>query len=142
MSMSLDTKDFQRLLSEIDKKGLDIMEAADKALTETSELIAENLTTAAAPYAGKGRKGYATGRMYGTIIRDKPVWIGNVAEVKAGFRVRDALESIFIMYGTPRIQKDTKVFNAIKGTKTKKQIQERQEEILMEYMSLGGKDGH
>lgn len=138
MSMKLDTKDFANLVTMLDKKGKDVKEAADEALSAAADLIAENLTTAAAPYAGRGRKGYATGRMYGTIIHDAPTWEGSIATVKAGFRIRDALESVFIMYGTPKIPKDTKVYNAIMGTKTKKQIQKEQEEILMKYMGLEG----
>ena len=137
MSMKMDTKDFADLLRMIDKKGKDVKAAADDALTATSELISQNLTTAASPYAGRGRKGYATGRMYGTILHDRPTWEGNIATVKAGFRIRDALESIFIMYGTPKIAKDTKVYNAIMGTKTKKEIKAKQEEILQKYMELG-----
>ena len=139
MSFKMDTRDFQNLLIELDKKGKDAKVAADEALQITGNLIAENLTTAASPYAGKGLKGYATGKMYGTILRnERTEWNGNTATVRAGFRIRDALESVFIMYGTPRMAPDKKVFNAIQGTKTKKQIKEKQEEILREHMGLGG----
>lgn len=138
MPFKMDTRDFQSLLIELDKKGTDAKEAADEALQVAGDLIAENLTTAASPYAGKGLKGYATGRMYGTILHERPEWSGNTATVRAGFRIRDALESVFVMYGTPRIAPDKKVFNAIEGTKTRKQIKEKQEEILRERMGLGG----
>lgn len=136
MSMKMDTKDFANLLTAIEKKGKDVKAAADEALTATSDLISQNLTTAASPYAGRGRKGYATGKMYGTILHEAPTWEGNTATLKAGFRIRDALESIFIMYGTPKIAKDTKVYNAIMGTKTRKEIQQKQEEVLQKYMGL------
>ena len=138
MSMKLDMKDFQELVTIIAKKGEDAQEAADEALSAAADLIAENLTTAASPYAGRGRKGYATGKMYGTILHERPEWSGSIATVRAGFRISDALESVFIMYGTPKIPKDTKVYNAIMGTKTRKEIQQKQEEILSEYMGLGG----
>lgn len=136
MSMRLDTSELQKMLEAISKKGKDVKDAADEALSATSDLIAENLKTAASPYAGRGRKGYATGRMYGTILHEAPEWQGSTATLKAGFKIRDALESVFIMYGTPRIAKDQKVYNAIMGTKTRKEIQKRQEEILLEYMGL------
>lgn len=115
--------------------------AVDHALWETQKLIQNNLTTAAAPYASKGGglKGYATGKMYGTIIKDGGVtWEGSVATIDAGFRIREdgGWHSIFVMYGTPRMAKDTKVFNAIKGTKTKKEIAEKQQEIMSRYITL------
>ena len=138
MPFTMDTKDFQNLTQMLEKKGKDVKAAADEALAATTDLIAENLTTAASPYAGRGLKGYATGRMYGTILHERPEWKGTTATVRAGFRIRDALESVFIMYGTPKIAKDTKVYNAIMGTKTKKEIQQKQEEILLEHMKLGG----
>lgn len=136
MTMKLDTAELQNMLEAISKKGLDVKAAAEEALTATSDLIAENLKTAASPYAGRGRKGYATGRMYSTITNGGVEWDGSTATVRAGFKIKDALESIFIMYGTPRIAKDQKVYNAIMGTKVKKEIKERQEEILLEYMGL------
>ena len=41
------------------------------------------------------------------------------------------------MYGTPRMAKDTKVYNAIKGAKTKNDIAKIQQEIMQKYMQLG-----
>lgn len=36
------------------------------------------------------------------------------------------------MYGTPRMKKDTKLYNAIYGTKTQKEIKQIQKEIFEE----------
>lgn len=115
--------------------------AVDDALVKTQTKIQENLRTAAAPYATKGKKGYATGKMYKSIIHNGQVtWQGSKASVDVGFRLRQGgWSSIFIMYGTPRITKDTKVYNAIKGTKTKKEIAELQEETMYKYLQLGEK---
>ena len=42
------------------------------------------------------------------------------------------------MYGTPRMSKDPKVYNAIKGTRTRKAIAKKQEEIMVKHLKLGG----
>ena len=132
---------FEDLAYAIDKAGGDLKSAVDEALVETQKLIQQNVASAAAPYAAKGRKGYATGRMYSTIIGDGAVsWEGSVATVNAGFGISDSggWHSIFIMYGTPRMAKDTAVYNAIKGAKTKKEIEKIQQEIMQKYVILGG----
>lgn len=131
---------FEDLAYAIDKAGGDLKEAVDEALVETQKHIQGKLTSAAAPYAAKGRKGYATGRMYGTIVGDGAVtWAGSIAEVNAGFTLgaSGGWHSIFVMYGTPRMAKDTSVYNAIKGTATKKQIERIQQEIMQKHLVLG-----
>ena len=40
------------------------------------------------------------------------------------------------MYGTPRIAKDVKLYNAIKGTKTQKEIAELQQKVMSEYVNI------
>ena len=132
---------FADLAYRIDAMGGDLHSAVDEALTETQKLVQENVTTAAAPYAKGGNKGYATGAMYNSILDDARIkWNGNVAEVDVGFDLTTTggYHSIFMMYGTPRIAKDTKLFNSIKGTKTRNQIAELQKEIMMKHLSLGG----
>ena len=131
---------FADLAYAIDKAGGDLKAAVYEALVETQSQIQQNVSSAAAPYAAKGRKGYATGRMYGTIVGDGAVtWEGSVAAVNAGFALGEGSgwHSIFIMYGTPRMAKDTAVYNAIKGTATKKQIERIQQEIMQKHLVLG-----
>ena len=132
---------FEDLAAEVDRSDGDLQKAVDEALTETAKYIQSQVATAAAPYAAKGRKGYATGRMYGSIIEDGLVtWNGHVAEVGTGFALNESngWHSIFIMYGTPRMAKDTKVYNAIKGAKTKKEIERIQQEVMQKYIKIGG----
>lgn len=140
--MSITFDGFSTLTDAIDKAGGDLRAAVDEALQEAQKIVQTNLTTGAAVYAGKGRKGYATGKMYSTIIGDGGVeWHGSIAEVKSGFKLNQSTgwHSIFIMYGTPRMAKDPKVYNAIKGTKTRKEIAEKQEKILEEHLSLANR---
>lgn len=141
--MSITFDGFAKLAEDIDAIGGDLHAAVDEALTETQKIVQDNLETAAQIYSAKGRKGYATGKMYASIIHDASIdWKGTVAEVKTGFtsqggNIAGFMHSLFVMYGTPRMMKDVKVYNAIKGTKTRKDIAKAQEEIMMKHLDLG-----
>lgn len=140
--MSILFDGFDDLAAEIDRAGGDLTAAVEDALQQTQEFIQNGLTIAAAPYNGKGLKGYATGKMFGSIVDDRKIYFkGNVAEVRVGFELDKGFHSIFIMYGTPRIKKDQKIYNAIKGTKTQKEIAELQEMVLRKHLNLGGDNG-
>lgn len=140
---------FDQLAEEIDKAGANLKDAVDEALSETQKLVQKKVTDAAKPYASKGEKTpgkYATGDMYRAII-DKPEveWTGMVAEVAVGFDLtaKGGFHSIYVMngtkvHGTPRVKKDQKLWNAIKGAQTKKEIAALQEEILRKYLKIGG----
>lgn len=136
--MSIIFDGFKDLAAEIDRSGGDLQGAVNEALIETQKQIQSNVSSAAAPYAAKGRKGYATGKMYAAIVNDGAVsWHGSIAEVNVGFGLRNGgWHSIFVMYGTPRMAKDTAVYNAIKGAATKKQIAKLQEEVMSKYLHL------
>lgn len=140
-SMKIIGNSFAELAEAVDKAGVDLKTAVNDALVESQKIIQSNLTTGAAPYAAKGLKGYAKGDMYGTIIGDGAVsWFGSVATVNVGFELvqKGGWHSIFVMYGTPRMSKDPKVYNAIKGTKTRKEIVKKQEDTMKKYLKLGG----
>lgn len=146
--MSITFDGFDSLAERIDKIGANLHDAVDEALNETQSIVQENLTVAAAPYTNGGVKGYAKGQMFGSIIKDEGVkWKGNIAEVRVGFDLstKGGFHSIFIMYGVPRhrksnrgISKDTKVYNAIRGVKTKQQIEDAQQRIMEKYLSISG----
>ena len=67
---------------------------------------------------------------------------GDVAEVNVGFNLRQpgGFHSIFIMYGTPRIAKDTRVYNAIRGAKTKKSVEDVQMKVMAKHLKFGGSE--
>ena len=113
----------------------------DEALTETGKYVQEQVNKAAQPYAtkGGGLKGYATGEMFRALKKSNPViWISpHIAEVSVGFDLTAAggFHSIFVMYGTPRMAKNQKLYNSIKGTKTKREVENIQEQIFFKYTS-------
>ena len=138
--MSIIFDGFKDLAAAIDRADGDLKTAVDDALVQTQSLVQSNLVSAAGVYASKGRKGYATGKMYGTIIDDHVIdWSGSVATVRVGFDLGEdgGYHSLFIMYGTAKMSKDIAVFNAIKGTATKNAIAKLQEEIMKKYLNLG-----
>lgn len=143
--MSITFDGFEKLAEDIDAIGGDLHEAVDEALEETQKIVHEELVQAAEIYASanKGKKGYATGKMYKSIINDVRIdWKGTIAEVKTGFtgeggKYAGFMHSIFVMYGTPKMVKDVKVYNAIKGTKVRKEIYDKQEEIMKKHLELG-----
>lgn len=137
--MSITFDGFNDLAHAVDKSGADLKSAVNEALDKTQKLIQDNLIHAAAPYEEGGLKGYATGAMYKTIIKNSGVeWQGTVASVDAGFRIsqKGGFHSIFVMYGTPRMAKDQRVYNAIKGTKTKKDIAALQQQVMKEHINI------
>ena len=138
--MQIISKDLLQMLTKIDKKTGKLKEAADEALTQTQEYVQSSVTSASGAYAGRGKKGYAKGNMFRSIKgNDGVIWKGQVAEVSVGFDFKQngGYHSIFIMYGTPRIKKDTAVYNAIRGEKTRKEIERIQKEVFEKYLSLG-----
>lgn len=131
------------MLEDMDRIGIDIKPAVNEMLERTQDLIQQNLKENAKVYDAKGGglKGYATGNMYRTIIDDHNVtWeTGTVASVNAGFNLKSGggIHSIFVMYGTPRMSKDLKVYNAVRGGNIKRRIKILQKSIIQKYLKLG-----
>ena len=141
--MSITFDGFERLAQEVDRVEGQLEKAVDDALNETFSIVQTETRSASSIYAtkGGGRQGYATGSMYRAIKSDDGVkWKGSVAEVGVGydFDQKGGFHSIFIMYGTPKYDKDPKVYNAIRGTRTRKRVYEAQEKKMREYLSIGG----
>lgn len=115
-----------------------LKKAVNEALTETGKYVQDQVNQAALPYAHGGLKGYATGAMFNALKKDNPViWSSpSVAEVSVGFNLKEkgGFHSIFVMYGTPRMAKDQKLYNSIKGTKTKQHIQNLQEDAMWKQL--------
>lgn len=98
-----------------------------------------------------------TGLVDRSIVTDQKVeWTGNVASIDVGFDLKSGgMPSIFLMYGTPRhapgnqyggpvrqgaqehpgIKADTELFNAIYGSKTQKDIKDKQQKIFTQAIT-------
>lgn len=136
MTLSFDgLEDLARRIDEIEGE---LKTTANEALTKVQHHVQANTRHAAAKYS-KGGTTYSTGRMKSTVKADSgPEWAGNVASVHVGFELYEpgGFHSIFIMYGTPRIAKDTNLYNAIRGARTQKQVREIMENVFIEHARL------
>lgn len=82
------------------------------------------------------KRHHQTGGTESSIQKSSKVgWDGETASVNVGFKISEGgLPSIFLMYGTPRQKKDTKLYNDLYGTKTKKQLIEIQKNIILDEL--------
>lgn len=86
-------------------------------------------------------KHHITGDTEATLDKSMNVtWDGPVASIEIGFKLPEGLPSIFLMYGTPRMKKDTKLYNSIYGAKTTKQVAAVQQEVFQKRIErkMGG----
>lgn len=132
--MQIEFEGFNEAIAKLKSLEGDIRKTTEKALKETHKIVTSNAETAIRPHK-------RTGRTQDTLKRDAAVtWAGTMASVEVGFDIHNGgLASIFLMYGTPRMKKDQKLYNAFYGSKTKKEVHKLQEEIFMdEIAKLGG----
>ena len=153
MKMQLVTNDvMEKMIRFTEGVGKDIKPAVNEALEESQKYIQQELEPAVEPYNGgsshKGKVGqkysWAEGSMSDALIRNPEVeWEANVATVRVGFSSKDRLgfmHSLFVMYGVPAhgkfnhgYGKDAKIYNAIRGVRTQKKIEEIQIEAFKNY---------
>lgn len=130
------------LMYRLDEMEGDLKKATEEALEESAKIVQAEVVKAAAQYQNKGGgKGYATGAMYNAIKRDYQIhWKGTVAEIGVGFNIGadypGGIHSIFLMYGTPRMDKDQKLYNAIFGSKTQRRVWYAQSKVIQKYLGL------
>ena len=118
---------FEEVVARLSKLGADVPKVMDKALTETHKYVTKQVE----PIIAKHR---LTGATEHSLKRTSNVeWAGTLGSVETGFNIRKGgLPSIFLMYGTPRMKRDTKLYNAFFGSKTKNEIMKIQEDIFYE----------
>jgi hypothetical protein len=119
----------QRQLKALDA---DIKQITEAALIRTQEIVTEQAEEAMADKYLPAKGVYSGGDTLKSLYRDKKVyWSGDTASIDAGFSIRKGgLASIFLIYGTPRMKKDQKLYNAFFSKKTKELIQAEQEKIF------------
>lgn len=120
---------YQKKLEEL--AGGDAVERAfESALKASQNVVAKNVSAAM-------MKHVETGDTKRSIIRSAPVeWTGDVASIGVGFKISaGGLPSIFLMYGTklhgqPHISPDRNLYNAVYGSKVRKEILQIQKEAF------------
>ena len=115
--------------------GSDYMKkGVEKALIESKKHVTPLIEQAVVNLPAGGR--YSTGDTKKSIDKDMTVqWEGMTASIKVGFDFKESgLKSIFLMYGTPRMQPVKGLKSAIYGAKTKKEIAELQEKVMWDII--------
>lgn len=131
--LKLDFPGFDQLKSRLDEIGGKATEkAVESALKKSAAYANDQLASAMIPHN-------KTNKVIGSLSHDSEVeWTGTEAFIKVGFNIAEGgLPSIFLMYGTqvygqPHVTPDRKLYDALYGTATKKQIQKIQEETFFE----------
>lgn len=97
--------------------------AVTDALIESQKIIADKCETAMIPH---NRRGYDGGTVT-TIVRDENVeWTQSVAKIGVGFDLSKSPVSVFLMFGTPTMSADRKIFEAVYSRKTRNECREVQ----------------
>lgn len=116
---------FDRMLKRLKALDGDVRKTTEEALRETFDIVTKKADAAITPHR-------ETGETEASLRKNAKIeWQGDVAGVRVGFDISNGgLPSIFLMYGTPKMPKDQKLYNAFYGTKVRKEIHAAQEEIF------------
>lgn len=116
---------FEAVVERLSKLGANTKSITEKALKETHKVITAKATEAIQPHR-------LTGLTEKSLKRQANVeWAGTLGSVETGFSIRQGgLASIFLMYGTPRMKKDQKLYNAFFSKKTQDEVKKIQEDIF------------
>ena len=132
--LTLQVKGFEEYMSKLDvlAGGQAMKRGVEGALKSSKQYVNPQITKSMAksnlPAGGK----YSTGSTKKSIDNDMSVdWQGMTGSINVGFDFKKAgVTSIFLMYGTPRMQPVNGLKDAIYGAKTKREIKKLQEAAL------------
>lgn len=132
--LSLDFHAMDVAIEKYKKLGVDLKPIVTEILKDTHEDVTQRLidATVKSNYPAHGQ--YSQGDTAESIKRDASVyWVDPTsAFVPVGYDLQKSKNSIFLMYGTPRMPKVSKMYDAIFGRKTRTQIRQMQEESFKE----------
>ena len=145
-NFSLNFDGFMDLAREIDSLGDGYLQkAVENAFTKSKEYVDEEIEDAMAQskYNFDKGQGFSQGKIKASFeeVSKMPIeWNGTTITAPIGVKTSDALEILFLIYGSPNTPKDTKLHNAIKVKgKVKKEVERIQEEefqkVIQEAMN-------
>ena len=113
------------IIRQLEQLEVDVRETVTDALQEAGQLVTEQARAAIQPHERTGKTEAS--------LRENPTveWTGTEAAVNVGFDINNGgMPSIFLMYGTPRMKKDTNLYNAFYGAQTQKKIEQIERDAL------------
>ncbi len=127
--LTIDFKGFDEYMEKLERLGSDTKALTEKALKASFEKVTPGIGSAIDNHK-------RTGTTKKSLVTDSQVkWQGTVGRVEVGFDIPNGgLASIFLMYGTPRMEPDMNLYNSIYGSKVKKQVRKVQKEIFDEEL--------
>ena len=130
--LTLEFEGLKDLIAQLDEMQGDIKKASEDALKASHKIVSDKVTKAMRKDNLPAKGKYSTGHTAKGIIRDDNVsWNGLTASVDVGFDIeKNGLTSIFLMYGTPKIDPVSGLKAAIYGAGTKKEVASKQKEIF------------
>lgn len=131
---SIDTEGFSNVIKRLNDLEANVPKVVEKALIDIHASVTPNIHAAM-------KKHKRTGKTERSIVDNPRVeWAGSVASIDIGFDISNGgLPSIFLMYGTPRMNKDQTLFNSIYGSAVSKEAFEiEQDTFYAEIRRLGG----
>lgn len=125
---------FEEMAAKLDELQGDLQRTTEEALIKSKKIVTTKLleVTNKANYPAQGkyaRRGDPTRASIDTTEDVK--WQGTTAEIKVGFDFKKSgLTSIFLMYGTPRMDKVQAIYDAVYGNRVKAEIKRIQKETF------------
>lgn len=133
VKMKIDFEGFNEVITRLSKLEGDTKKVMEEALEQSKKHVQSNLTEAM-------RKHNRTHRTVDSIDENsKTEWTGTIGKIDVGFNIKNGgLPSIFLMYGTPKMKKDQRLYNAIYGKKTRDEVHKIQEDLFYEAIRKAG----
>lgn len=120
----------EEYLQRLENLEKDVRPVVEESLRESKRLVHQGIGMAMAPH----NKTYRT--IKSLVKGDKVDWTGSVASIDVGFDIENGgMASIYLMYGTPKMAKDQKLYNSIYGTSTRKKVAELQKKLFQEAVA-------
>lgn len=125
---------FDELIAKLDGLNGNVQRAVNDCLKQSQDVISGKLEKDMQKHKRSGDTAKA-------IVKNSPVeWSGTKASIKVGFKFQQGLPSVFLMYGTPRMKKDRKIYSDVYGKKTKDEIARLQALVIADeiHKAMGG----
>lgn len=129
-------------MSKLDKLGgtAAMKRGVEAGLRASKAYVNSNIKKAMANLPAKGK--YSTGRTLESLDQSMSIdWEGLTGSIKVGFDFsQSGMTSIYLMYGTPRMEPVAGLEDAIYGNKTKREIRKIQAEAVNKVIkrTMGG----
>lgn len=116
---------FEEVVSKLLKLEGDIKSTTEKALKASHSKVTPQIQAAMSRHRRSGDTEKSI------VTTPRVSWNGGSASVDVGFDISSGgLPSIFLMYGTPRMKKDSVLYNSIYGKRVRDEVRRIQEDIF------------